>query len=78
MREQVSEVLEQVARGLRMDGGDIELVDVTEDGVVKVRLQGACRGCPHAQVTMRMYVERMVKEAVPGVKSVEEAEPTRP
>ena len=74
MKEKIEEILEQVAEGLRMDGGDIELVDLSDDGIVKVRLKGACHGCPRAQMTMRMYVERMLMEHVPGVKAVEQVE----
>jgi len=56
---------------LQRDGGDVELVEVTEDGIVKVRLQGACRGCPMAQVTLQMGIEQVLKKAVPEVKAVE-------
>jgi Fe-S cluster biogenesis protein NfuA len=71
MREKVQEVIDQLKPNLQADGGDIELVDVTEEGVVKVRLQGACRGCPGAAMTLKMGVERMLKQKVPEVKSVE-------
>ena len=71
MREQVEEVLGEIRRALQADGGDLELVDVTDDGVVKVRLKGACAGCPGAQMTLRFHVERILKEHVPEVKSVE-------
>jgi len=71
-RQQVQKVLsEQIAPRLAMDGGGIELVDLTEDGVVKVRLQGACQGCPGARLTLQMGVERILKDAVPEVKGVE-------
>ena len=71
-RQQVQKVLsEQIAPRLAMDGGGIELVDLTEDGVVKVRLQGACHGCPGARLTLQMGVERILKDAVPEVKGVE-------
>ena len=71
-REAVEKVLqEQVASRLALDGGGIELVDVTEDGVVKVRLQGACAGCPGAQMTLQMGVERILKKEFPDVKAVE-------
>ena len=71
-REEIEKVLdEQVAPRLAMDGGGIELVDVTEEGVVKVRLQGACSGCPGARMTMQMGVARILQEALPDVKSVE-------
>ena len=56
---------------MQADGGDIELIDVTEDGIVKVRLVGACSGCPGAQMTLQMGVERVLKARVPEVKAVE-------
>ena len=71
MKAQVEEVINAVRPNLQADGGDIELVEVTDDGTVKVRLQGACRGCPGAAMTLKMGVERLLKEKVPGVKSVE-------
>jgi len=70
-REQVQKVLsEQIEPRLAMDGGGIELIDVGEDGVVKVRLRGACSGCPGARMTLQMGVERILKQALPDVKSV--------
>jgi len=70
MRERVEEVLNSKIRPLlQADGGDIELVDV-DGGVVKVRLQGACQGCPAAAMTLQMGVERMLKEAIPEVEKV--------
>ncbi len=71
MKDQVQKVIEDIRPNLQADGGDIELVDVTDDGVVQVRLQGACRGCPGAVMTLKMGVERILKERVPEVKSVE-------
>ncbi len=71
MKEQVEAALAEVRPALQRDGGDVELVEVTEDGVVKVRLQGACQGCPMAQMTLQMGIERMIKAKVPEVKSVE-------
>ena len=70
MREDVEKALEKIRPALQADGGNVELVDVT-DGVVKVRLTGACGGCPMSQMTLKMGVERVVKQAVPAVKSVE-------
>jgi len=70
MRENVEKALEKIRPALRADGGDVELVDVV-DGIVKVRLTGACGGCPMSQMTLKMGVERVVKQDVPGVKSVE-------
>ncbi len=71
MKEKVEAALEEVRPALQRDGGDVELVEVTEDGVVKVRLQGACKGCPMAQMTLQMGIERIIKEKVPDVKSVQ-------
>jgi Fe-S cluster biogenesis protein NfuA len=71
LKEKVEKVIDQVRPNLQADGGDIELVDVTEDGVVKVKLQGACHGCPGAAMTLKMGVERLLKANVPEVKSVE-------
>ena len=71
MREQVEEALNDIRPQLQADGGDIELVEVTEDGVVKVRLVGACSGCPGAAMTLQLGVERAVKARVPEIKAVE-------
>ncbi len=70
MKDKVKAALEEVRPYLQADGGDVELVDVV-DGVVKVRLRGACAGCPGATMTLKMGVERILKEKVPEVKSVE-------
>jgi Fe-S cluster biogenesis protein NfuA len=71
LKEQVVPIIETIRPMLQADGGDIELVDVAEDtGVVSVRLQGACKGCPGAQMTLKMGVERHLKEKVPEVKEV--------
>jgi len=70
MRETVEKALEKIRPSLRADGGDIELIDVV-DGVVKVKLTGACGGCPMSQMTLKMGVERVLKQQVPEVKSVE-------
>lgn len=70
MKEQVMEVIDEIRPLLQDHGGDIELVKI-EDKKVFVRLQGACAGCPGAIQTMRMGVERRIKEAVPEVESVE-------
>ena len=71
MKEQVEEALNEIRPQLQADGGDIELVEVTEDGIVNVRLVGACAGCPGAQMTLQLGVERVVKARVPDVKAVE-------
>jgi len=70
MKEQVLEVLQLVRPALQADGGDVELVDVTEDGIVSVKLKGACGSCPMATMTLKMGIERTLKEKVPGVKEV--------
>lgn len=70
MRERIEEALKKIRPALEADGGGIELVDVV-DGVVQVRLKGACQGCPGAQMTLKMGVERILKEEVPEVKSVQ-------
>ena len=70
MKEKVEKALNRIRPALQADGGDVELVDV-EDGIVKVRLTGACGGCPMSQMTLKMGIERQVKKEVPEVKSVE-------
>jgi Fe-S cluster biogenesis protein NfuA len=70
MREQVEKSLQKIRPMLQADGGDVELVDVV-DGIVKLRLQGACAGCPGAQMTLKMGVERQLKQDIPEVKAVE-------
>jgi len=70
MIEQVKEVLEMVRPALQADGGDVELVEVTDDGIVKVRLVGACGHCPMSTMTLKMGIERTLKEKIPGIKEV--------
>ncbi|MDD2604389.1 MAG: NifU family protein [Desulfobacterales bacterium] len=72
MKERVQAVLDKIRPALQADGGDVELVDVV-DGVVKVRLQGACKGCPMSQMTLRNVIERVIKKDIPEVKAVEPA-----
>jgi Fe-S cluster biogenesis protein NfuA len=71
MREQVQAALDAVRPQLQADGGDAVIVDVTDDGIVKLRLTGACGGCPMSQMTLKMGIERIIKERVPAIKSVE-------
>ena len=71
MEAEVRKALEDVRPMLQADGGDVELVEVTEEGVVRVRLQGACQGCPMAQMTVKNGIEQLLKEKVPGVAEVE-------
>jgi Fe-S cluster biogenesis protein NfuA len=70
MRELVEKALERIRPALNADGGDVELVDI-QDGIVKVRLVGACGGCPMSQMTLKMGIERVLREAIPEVKGVE-------
>jgi len=70
MKEKVQEVLDQLRPKLQADGGDVELVDV-KDGIVQVRLQGACKGCPMSQLTLKMGIERLLKEQIPEVTEVQ-------
>ncbi len=70
-REKIEEALSGIRPALQADGGDVELVDIDEArGIVRVQLQGACSGCPSAQITLAMGVERAIKERVPEVKEV--------
>ena len=69
MKENVEAVLDQVRPTLQSDGGDVELVDVNE-GVVRLKLKGACAGCPMASMTLRNGIERILKEKIPEVKEV--------
>jgi len=69
MREKVEAALNRIRPALQADGGDVELVDVN-DGVVKVRLMGACGGCPMATMTLKAGIERVLKEEVPEVQEV--------
>ncbi len=69
MREDVEKALAKIRPALQADGGDVELLDVNE-GVVKLRLEGACSGCPMASITLRQGIERILKEQVPEVKEV--------
>ena len=68
--EKVKEIIETVRPALQNHGGDVELVGTDDDNTVKVRLQGACQGCPGAVMTMKMGIERILKEKVPEVKEV--------
>ncbi|MDD5062457.1 MAG: NifU family protein [Candidatus Marinimicrobia bacterium] len=72
MKEKVEKVIETVRPMLQADGGDVELVEVTPDGIVKLRLTGACGGCPMSTYTLRMGIESRLKEAIPEIKAVEQ------
>ena len=69
-KTKIKETLDEIRPQLQADGGDLELVSIEEDGTVKVKLKGACAGCPGAAMTLRFGVERLLKEAVPTVTSV--------
>lgn len=71
MREKVEAALAKVRPMLQADGGDVELVEVTDKGIVKVRLTGRCKSCPMSQMTLKSGVERIVLKEVPQVKAVE-------
>ncbi|MCJ7647704.1 MAG: NifU family protein [Candidatus Lokiarchaeota archaeon] len=69
-KEKVKQVIDKIRPQLQADGGDIELIEVTDDGVVKVRLLGHCAGCMHAQQTLTFGVERTIKQFIPEVTAV--------
>ena len=69
MKEKVDKVLDKIRPSLMADGGNVELVDV-EEGTVKVRLTGACGGCPMSQMTLKMGIERLLKQELPEIKEV--------
>ncbi len=71
MKEKVEKALDEIRPGLQADGGNVELVDINDEGVVYVKLVGACSGCPSSQITLKMGIEKTLKERVPEVKSVE-------
>ena len=71
LKEKVEDALNKVRPSLQADGGDVELIEVDENGVVKVKLQGSCAGCPMSQMTLKMGIEKILKKDVPGVERVE-------
>jgi len=70
MREKIEDVLNKIKPSLQADGGDVELVEVGEDGIIKVRLTGACGSCPMSQMTLKMGIERVLKREVPEIVEV--------
>ena len=70
MKERVEAAISKVRPALQADGGNVELVEVSPDGIVKVRLTGACGACPMSQMTLKMGIERVIKQEVPEVKEV--------
>jgi Fe-S cluster biogenesis protein NfuA len=72
MKAKVQKVIEAIRPFLQADGGDIDLIDVTEEGIVKIRLTGACSGCPMSTYTLKMGVENKLKKEIPEIKSIEQ------
>ena len=72
MKERVEKILDQIRPSLQFDGGDVELVEVSEDGIVKVKLTGACGSCPFATMTLKAGIERILKQEIPEIKEVQE------
>lgn len=70
--ERVDQIIERIRPAVQSDGGDLELVNVTDEGVVQVRLHGACIGCPSSSMTLHMGIERNVREKIPEVTGVEQ------
>ena len=70
-RERVQQVIEQIRPSIQADGGDVEFLELTEDGVVRIRLHGACVGCPSSSLTLQVGLERNLREHVPEVEAVE-------
>jgi Fe-S cluster biogenesis protein NfuA len=70
LKEKVEEALNKVRPSLQADGGDVQLIDVDDAGVVKVRLEGACAGCPMSQMTLKMGIEKTLKQNVPEIDKV--------
>jgi Fe-S cluster biogenesis protein NfuA len=70
MKEKIQEVLDLVRPALQADGGDVEFVDVTDDGIVSVRLTGACGSCPMSTMTLKMGIERTLRDKLPEIKEV--------
>lgn len=68
--DEVEAALGKIREGLRVDGGDVELVDIS-DGIVSVRLQGHCAGCPFSQMTLKNFIEKELMKSVPGVRGVQ-------
>ncbi len=71
LRDQVEQALNRIRPALQQDGGDLELIDVTDDGTVKIKLTGACGSCPMSQMTLKMGIEQRLREEVPEVALVE-------
>jgi len=74
LRERVLRILNLIRPAVQSDGGDVELVEITDDGVVRIRLHGACVGCPSSYVTLKLGIERNLKEHIPEITAVEAIE----
>ncbi|RNC82923.1 MAG: NifU family protein [Phycisphaera sp.] len=70
LQERVVRILNLIRPAVQSDGGDVELIDISDDGVVKIRLHGACVGCPSSSVTLKLGIERNLKEHIPEITSV--------
>ena len=70
MKEKIQKVLDRIRPNLQADGGDVQLIEVTDDGIVKVKLLGACHGCPMAQMTLKNGIENFLKKEIPEVREV--------
>ncbi len=70
MKEKVQKAIDLIRPSLQADGGDVELIDVSSDGIVKVKLTGACHGCPMSQMTLKMGIEKIIKSQLPEIKEV--------
>ncbi len=70
MQKEVATVLDKIRPSLQADGGDVQLIDVSDEGVVRVRLTGSCAGCPMSTMTLKNGIEKLLKQEVPGVKEV--------
>jgi len=70
----VEKVIEAIRPMIQADGGDVELIGITQDGIVRIRLHGACVGCPSSHITLQMGIERNLKAHVPGITGVEEVQ----
>lgn len=71
LKDDVEAALEKIREGLRVDGGDVQLVEIDNDGIVKVKLQGHCAGCPFSQMTLKNFIEKEIMKSVKGIKGVE-------
>lgn len=71
LRDRVTKVLDQIRPAVQADGGDVELVDITSEGIVQIRLHGACVGCPSSRITLQVGIERNIRQHVPEVQAVQ-------